>query len=94
MTTTKEIADQNKDEQYILDELAYAVERNTWFELGGHLSTKLQAMLKSKDAEIERLREVVMLLVAYDEHEEDIHKGAVMWDVLIEAAHAALKETR
>ena len=54
--TTKEIADQDADEQYILDELAYAVERNTWFELGGHLSTKLQAMLKSKDAEIERLR--------------------------------------
>ena len=44
--------------------------------------------------EIERLREVVMLLVAYDEHDEDIQKGAVMWDVLIEAAHAALKETR
>lgn len=49
----------DKDEQYILDELAYAVERNTWFELGGHLSTKLQAMLKSKDAEIERLREAL-----------------------------------
>jgi len=42
--------------------------------------------------QIERLREVVMLLVAYDEHDEDIYKGAVMWDVLIEAAHAALKE--
>ena len=42
--------------------------------------------------EIERLREVVMLLVAYDEHDEEIQKGAVMWDVLIEAAHAALKE--
>ena len=42
--------------------------------------------------EIERLREVVMLLVAYDEHDEDIQKGAVMWDVLIESAHAALKE--
>ena len=40
---------------------------------------------------IERLREVVMLLVAYDEHDEEIQKGAVMWDVLIEAAHAALK---
>ena len=42
--------------------------------------------------EIEQLREVVMLLVAYDEHDEEIQKGAVMWDVLIEAAHAALKE--
>ena len=42
--------------------------------------------------EIERLREVVMLLVAYDEQDEEIQKGAVMWDVLIEAAHAALKE--
>ena len=42
--------------------------------------------------ENERLREVVMLLVAYDEHDEEIQKGAVMWDVLIEAAHAALKE--
>ena len=45
-----------------------------------------------QDAEIERLREVVMLLVAYDEHDEDIQKGAVMWDVLIESAHAALQE--
>ena len=45
-----------------------------------------------QDAEIERLREVVMLLVSYDEHDEEIQKGAVMWDVLIEAAHAALKE--
>ena len=42
--------------------------------------------------EIVKLREVVMLLVAYDEHDEDIYKGAVMWDVLIESAHAALKE--
>ena len=44
--------------------------------------------------EIEQLREVVMLLVAYDEHDEEIQKGAVMWDVLIEAAHAALKENK
>lgn len=48
--------------------------------------------IRTNRNEIERLREVVMLLVAYDEHDEDIYKGAVMWDVLIEAAHAALKE--
>jgi hypothetical protein len=48
--------------------------------------------MDSSADEIERLREVVMLLVAYDEHDEDIQKGAVMWEVLIEAAHAALKE--
>jgi ABC-type polar amino acid transport system ATPase subunit len=54
--TTKEIADQNKDEQYILDELSYAVERDSWFEINGRSSSILQAMLKSKDAEIERLQ--------------------------------------
>ena len=42
--------------------------------------------------EIERLREVVMLLIKFDEHNEDIYRGAVMWEVLIEAAHAAMKE--
>ena len=50
------------------------------------------ALMDSGADEIERLREVVMLLVAYEEHDDDIQKGAVMWDVLIEAAHAALKE--
>ena len=49
-------------------------------------------VIQEQRDEIERLREVVMLLVAYDEHDEEIQKGAVMWDVLIEAAHAALKE--
>ena len=37
------------------------------------------ALMDSSADEIERLREVVMLLVAYDEHDEDIQKGAVMW---------------
>ena len=44
--------------------------------------------------EIERLRKVVTLLIEYEEHDENIYKGAVMWEALIEAAHAALKETR
>ena len=56
MTTTKEIADQNKDEQYILDELAYAVKRDSWFEINGRSSSILQSMLKNKDVEIEQLR--------------------------------------
>ena len=42
--------------------------------------------------EIERLRKVVTLLIEYEEHDENIYKGAVMWEALIEAAHAALKE--
>lgn len=51
-----ETADEDKDEQYILDELAYAVKRDSWFEINGRSSSILQTMLKSKDAEIERLR--------------------------------------
>ena len=54
--TTKETADQDADEQYIIYELNRAVEHDSWFEINGRSSTILQAMLKSKDAEIERLR--------------------------------------
>lgn len=50
------------------------------------------ALMDSGAEEIERLREVVMLLIKFDEHNEDIYRGAVMWEVLIEAAHAAMKE--
>ena len=46
----------DKDEQYILDELAYSAGRPTWFEISENLAIKLQSMLKSKDAEIDRLR--------------------------------------
>jgi hypothetical protein len=42
--------------------------------------------------EIERLRNVVALLIEYEEHDENILKGAVMWESLIEAAHRALME--
>ncbi len=42
--------------------------------------------------EIERLRNVVALLIEYEEHDENILKGAVMWEALIEAAHRALME--
>jgi len=57
-----ETADEDKDEQYILDELAYAVERNTWFEINGRSSSILQSMLKRKDAENERLREALQII--------------------------------
>ena len=50
--------------------------------------------LRQAADEIERLREVVMLLVAYDEHDKDTHKGEILWDVLIEAAHSALEEEK
>lgn len=42
--------------------------------------------------EIERLRNVVALLIEYEEHDKNILKGAVMWEALIEAAHRALME--
>jgi hypothetical protein len=42
--------------------------------------------------EVERLRNVVALLIEYEEHDENILKGAVMWEALIEAAHRALME--
>lgn len=42
--------------------------------------------------EVERLRNVVALLIEYEEHNENILKGAVMWEALIEAAHRALME--
>jgi CRISPR/Cas system CMR-associated protein Cmr1 (group 7 of RAMP superfamily) len=45
-----------------------------------------------QDAEIERLRKVVTLLIEYEEHDENIYKGAVMWEALIEAAHRVLME--
>ena len=41
---------------------------------------------------VERLRNVVALLIEYEEHDENILKGAVMWEALIEAAHRALME--
>ena len=42
--------------------------------------------------EIDRLREVVMLLIAYDEHDKNTDKSEILWDVLIEAAHDVLKD--
>ena len=59
-------------------------------------TTNVDLLFLKNDAalEIERLREVVMLLVAYDEHDKDTHKGEILWDVLIEAAHSALKEEK
>ena len=46
----------DKDEKYILDELAYSAGRPTWFEISGNLAIKLQEMMTRKDAEIDRLR--------------------------------------
>ena len=59
-------------------------------------TTNVDLLFLKNDAalEIERLREVVMLLVAYDEHDKDTHKGEILWDVLIEAAHSALEEEK
>lgn len=54
----------DKDERYILYELAYAAGRPTWFEIGGNLAIKLQEMMTRKDAEIERLRDVLEDLMA------------------------------
>lgn len=48
--------------------------------------------LKEAADEIERLRNVVALLIEYEEHDKNILKGAVMWEALIEAAHRALME--
>lgn len=52
----------------------------------------LRKVLKDQVEKNKRLQEVVMLLIKFDEHNEDIYRGAVMWEVLIESAHAALKE--
>lgn len=98
MTTTKEIADQNKDEQYILDELAYAVERNTWFEINGRSSSILQSMLKSKDAEIERLREALRNIASKNPfHNQcppinDVQFYSQIIVEMVGIANAALKE--
>jgi len=85
----------DKDEQYILDELAYAVERNTWFELGGHLSTKLQEMMTRKDAEIERLREALECVVAYWNEWRDApdnHATALSLEEVVNIIRNTLKE--
>ena len=59
-------------------------------------TTNVDLLFLKNDAalKIERLREVVMLLVAYDEHDKDTHKDKILWDVLIEAAHSALEEEK
>jgi hypothetical protein len=41
--------------------------------------------------ERERLREVVRLLIEYEEHDEAIHRGATLWETLIDKARAELK---
>lgn len=49
-------------------------------------------VIQEQRDEIEQLRKVVTLLIEYEEHDENIYKGAVMWEALIEAAHRALME--
>jgi len=48
--------------------------------------------IQKLEKENQRLRNVVALLIEYEEHDENILKGAVMWEALIEAAHRALME--
>jgi hypothetical protein len=91
--TTKETADQDKDEQYILDELAYAVERDSWFEINGRSSSILQSMLKSKDAEINLLRGALGTIAAtkiLDDINPDIN-AKMMWIGCTQIASNALK---
>jgi len=63
------------------------VERLREFE-----ATDCCSQRKEAADEIERLRNVVALLIEYEEHDKNILKGAVMWEALIEAAHRALME--
>jgi hypothetical protein len=53
-------------------------------------SEKRRRLLEAAD-EIERLREVVRLLIEYEEHDEAIHCGATLWETLIDKARAALR---
>lgn len=80
-----ETADQDKDEQYILDELAYSAGRPTWFEINGNLAIKLQIMMNRKDDEIERLRETLKTIAEIDTNYFDISAAIVI-------ARDALKE--
>lgn len=87
----------DKDEQYILDELAYSAGRSTWFEISGHLAIKLQIMMNRKDAEIRRLREALKECSADFVTKSSDHKIAAQ-EILNEferralLARAALKE--
>lgn len=53
---------------------------------------ELKDQLIKVQKENARLRNVVALLIEYEEHDKNILKGAVMWEALIEAAHRALME--
>lgn len=85
----------DKDEKYILDELAYAAGRPTWFEISGNLAIKLQEMMTRKDAEIERLREALECVVAYWNEWRDApdnHATALSLEEVVNIVCAALKE--
>lgn len=79
-----------------LKEAADEIERLRWEnanmeKLWGKSEGTWMEIRDKQDAEIERLRNVVTLLIEYEEHDENIYKGAVMWEALIEAAHRVLE---
>lgn len=95
--TTKETADQDSVEQYILKELSYSAEWQTWFELNGQYAITLQDILTRKDAEIDRLREALEKVLSVqpikgDEGSTDIIALAKALLEIDSIARAALKE--
>ena len=84
----------DKDEKYILDELAYSAGRPTWFEISGNLAIKLQIMMNRKDAEINLLRGALGTIAStkiMDEINPDVNAKA-MWIGCTQIASNALKE--
>ena len=43
---------------------------------------------------IHRLRSIIELLLAYEDHDEDVYRGAAMWEELIEKARNEVKQWR
>lgn len=75
----------------ILDQME-AWRKNARFISEQDFFSRMMFEIVKNRKEIERLRNVVALLIEYEEHDENILKGAVMWEALIEAAHRALME--
>lgn len=83
----------DKDERYIIDELAYSSSRPTWFEISGNLAIKLQEMMTRKDAEINLLRGALGTIAAtkiMDEINPDVD-ARMMWIGCTQIASNALK---
>ena len=75
----------------ILDQME-AWRKNARFISEQDFFSRMMSEIVKNRKEIERLRNVVALLIEYEEHDKNILKGAVMWEALIEAAHRALME--